>query len=180
MQDNSPKPVSRWKRVLAGMEKKYRVFRIAKFAVASGIGFVVAEAILAMGVVFFYHTTTVPSVAYSSPTILGINALAFGVGVTVAFVINERITVKGESADTSKGRANWFVRWCKYQLASLLGNIIIILVQLSLLATISLSPVVGNVLGAIISYPVTYVVSMHFVWRVRLVGKSEEMKRTES
>jgi hypothetical protein len=58
------------------------------------------------------------------------------------------------------------VRLCRYQLASLLGNVLIVGVQFALLATISLSPVFGSVVGAIVSYPLTYAVSMRFVWRV--------------
>jgi putative flippase GtrA len=161
------------KRTLDILGRKYGIFRVAKFAAASGIGFLIAEAILVLGVLIFYHTTKVPSVAYSSPTILGLNALAFGIGVTVAFIINERITVSGqvEEGRLRKGRANWLKRWGKYQLASLLGNVVIVGVQLALLATISLSPVFGNIVGAIVSYPATYFVSMRFVWGVRPVGE---------
>ena len=147
--------------------RRYGGFRIAKFAVASGIGFLIAEVILVLGVIFFYHTTQIPSVAFSSPTVLGLNALAFGTGVNAAFMINECVTVKGLGNERKKGRVNWFVRWYKYQLAALLGNVVIVLVQLALLATISLSPVIGNILGAVVSYPVTYFVSMRFVWGVR-------------
>ena len=151
-------------RASSGKGRKFGVLRIAKFAVASGIGFLVAEVILVLGVIVFYRTIDVPSAAYSSPTILGLNALAFGTGVTVAFVINEGVTVRGQSEKRRRGWASWLVRWCKYQLASLLGNVVIVGVQLALLATVSLSPVFGNVAGAIVSYPVTYLVSMHFVW----------------
>jgi putative flippase GtrA len=165
--DSSPQRSSGWKRTVGSPGRKYGVFRIARFAVASSIGFLVAEVILALGVIVFYHTINVPSVAYSSPTILGSNVLAFGIGVTVAFIINEGVTVRGQNEERRKGRVNWFVRWCKYQLASLLGNVVIVGVQLALLATISLSPVFGNVVGAIVSYPVTYAVAMYFVWGIR-------------
>ncbi|MDA4115619.1 MAG: hypothetical protein OK442_03570 [Thaumarchaeota archaeon] len=47
-----------------------------------------------------------------------------------------------------------------------MGNVLIVAVQLTLLATISLSPVFGSVVGAVVSYPVTYAVSMHFVWGI--------------
>ena len=93
--------------------------------------------------------------------------LALGIGDTVAFLINERVTVNGIGEETRKGRLRWTVRWGEYQLTSLMGNVMIVAVQLGLLATISLSPVFGNVIGAVVSYPVTYVVSMHFVWGVR-------------
>ena len=141
------------------------LFRIAKFALASGIGFVIAEAILIVGVIVLYHATKVQGIS-SSPTILGLDALALGIGVTAAFIINERVTVRGQGEVRRRGRANWLVRWGKYQLASLLGNVLIVGVQLALLATVSLSPVYGSIVGAVVSYPVTYVVSMYFVWRV--------------
>jgi putative flippase GtrA len=105
---SSPEPSGGgWKRTLDSLGRKYGIFRVAKFAVANGIGFLIAEVILVLGVLIFYHTTKVPSVAYSSPTILGLNALAFGIGVTVAFIINERVTVRGqvEEGRLRKGRA---------------------------------------------------------------------------
>ena len=90
-------------------------------------------------------------------------ARARGWGATAAFLINERVT--GTKRD-SRTNASWPVRWIKYQLAKLLGNILIVAIQLALLAAISLSPVYGSIVGAILSYPVTYAVSMVFVWRV--------------
>lgn len=59
-----------------------------------------------------------------------------------------------------------------------MGNVITVLVQLMLLAMISLSPVFGNIIGAIVSYPLTYIVSMHFVWGIRQIGgKSKESQK---
>jgi len=127
--NSSPGSSSGWKKAIDSLERKYGIFRVAKFAVASGIGFLIAEVILILGVLFFYGTTAVPSVSYSSPTILGLNALAFGIGVTVAFIINERVTVRGQ-VERRKDRGNWIKRWGKYQLASLLGNVVIVGVQL--------------------------------------------------
>jgi len=147
-------------------EQRRAVFRAAKFALASALGFVVAEAILVVGVFFFYHSSTVPSLTSSSPTLLGLDVLAFGTGVTVAFVINERVTVRGEGEERVRGVGNWLLRWAKYQLASLLGNVLIVVVQFALLWMVSLSPVYGSVVGAVVTYPVTYLVSMRFVWRV--------------
>jgi len=147
-------------------ERRYGALRVVKFAVASGLGFVIAEAILVLGVITLYHTTKVPSFGDSSPTILGLDVMALGIGVTAAFMLNERVTVRGQGEERRRGRGNWLVRLGKYQLSSLLGNLLIVGVQLALLATISLSPVIGSVVGAVVSYPVTYAVSMAFVWRV--------------
>jgi putative flippase GtrA len=134
--------------------------------VASGVGFLISEAILTLGVIAFYHTTTVPGFASSSPAFLGLDALALGIGVTASFAINERVTIKSNDEQRRRGRKGWLVRLGKYQLAALLGNVLIVGVQLALLATISLSPILGSAVGAIVSYPVTYSVSLYFVWRV--------------
>jgi putative flippase GtrA len=161
---SSPPPVGGWKKTVDGVARKYQAFRLFKFAVASGVGFLITEAILVLGLFVFYNTAQAPSAAYSSPKLLALNVLAFGIGVTIAFVINERVTI----TNLGKKRGNPLVRWGKYQLASLLGNLLIVGIQLALLATISLSPAFGNIVGAIVSYPVTYVVSMRFVWKVDL------------
>ncbi len=163
--ENAPAP--HWWKTLDGLERRYGVFRVVRFALASGTGFLVNEAIVVLGIIAIYHAIRVPGFAGSSLTILGLDVLALGIGDTVAFLINERVTVNGIGEETRKGRLRWTVRWGEYQLTSLMGNVMIVAVQLGLLATISLSPVFGNVIGAVVSYPVTYVVSMHFVWGVR-------------
>jgi putative flippase GtrA len=142
-----------------------QVLRMAKFGIASGIGFLVAEAILVFGVSAYFGTTAVSSTSQSTPAVLALDVLAFGIGVSFAFVINERITFGGQGDESKTGRDHWTVRWIKYQAASLLGNVVIVGVQLALFAAISLSPPLGSVVGAIVSYPLTYAVSMRFVWR---------------
>lgn len=141
---------------------RFAFLRAVKFAFATGLGFLVAEAVLILGVVALYHTTAVPGLS-ESPTVLGLDALALGVGSTAAFLVNERVTVTKRDSRTT---ASWPVRWAKYQLAKLLGNIIIVIIQLALLAAVSLSPIYGSIVGAILSYPITYAVSMVFVWRL--------------
>lgn len=169
--EDTPRPADGLGKAVDGQDGRGGVLRIVKFALASAIGFLLYEAILVLGVLAVYHTTKVPGITSSSLAILGLDALAFGVGVTAAFVINERVTIKGHG----RGGASWLVRWGKYQLASLLGNVIIVVVQLALLATISLSPVLGSVVGAVVSYPVTYAVSMYFVWRVHPLRDQSEV-----
>jgi len=67
------------------------------------MGFLIAEGILVLGVIFFYHTAKVRSVGFSSPSLLGLDVLAFGVGATSAFIINERVTVRRQGVGTRKG-----------------------------------------------------------------------------
>ena len=152
-----------------GLLHGFAILRIIKFAIATGLGFLFAEGILVLGVFVLYHTIEVPGLS-SSPTILELDALALGAGSTFAFLVNEKVTVTKRDSRTT---ASWPVRWVKYQFAKLLGNIIIVLVQLALLVAISLSPVLGSIVGAVVSYPVTYAVSMRWVWRLPLRDRSE-------
>jgi putative flippase GtrA len=145
-----------------GPWRGYAVLRVVKFAIATGLGFLVAEGIIVLGVFALYDTIAVPSVS-SSPTILGLDALALGIGSTAAFLVNERVTVANPGSRTG---ASWIGRWARYQLAKLLGNVLIVVIQLVLFLTVSLSPVYGSIVGAILSYPVTYAVAMVFVWKV--------------
>lgn len=148
--------------------KRYSISRVAKFAVAAGIGFLISEVILFLGALGLYHAIAVPGLVNTSLAILGLDALALGTGSTVAFVINERVTVPAEESGRGgrEGRRNWLTRWNKYQLAALSGNCIIAGVQLLLLITLSLFPAYGSIVGAIVSYPVTYAISMRFVWGI--------------
>ncbi|MGI0090935.1 MAG: GtrA family protein [Nitrososphaerales archaeon] len=171
MQGNSPSSSRRLKKFADSLNEKYGVFRAAKFGVAGAAGFLIAELLLVIGVFVFYHTTKVPSVAYSSPTILGLNVAAFGIGVTASFFINERITVKNQGEQKHRDARRVIARLLKFQLAYLLGNIITIGVQLLLLAEFSVSPVLGNIIGAIVAYPVSYFFSMRFVWSVKVAGQ---------
>ena len=152
-----------------GFVERFAILRIIKFAIATGLGFLIAEGILILGVFVLYHAIEVPGIS-DSPTILGLDALALGSGSTLAFLVNERVTVTKYDSRTS---ASWPVRWAKYQLAKLLGNIIIVVVQLLLLVAVALSPIFGSIVGAIVSYPVTYAVSMRFVWRLHPLSNEQ-------
>ena len=164
-------PIAHWKKSLDAMERRFGVFRIVRFGVASGSGFMVNEAVVATGVFLLFHSIRVPSLGSAGLSIIGLDAIALAIGDTVAFLINERVTVRGMGEERRRGRLHWSVRWGEYQLTSLAGNLMIVGIQLTLLGAISLSPVFGNVVGAMLSYPVTYTISMRFVWRVRPFGE---------
>lgn len=136
--------------------------RIVRFGLASGIGFLVAEGILAVGVAIFFQSSAATGTGRWASAVLVLDAISFGTGVTIAFVINEYVTVRGPTLRA--GWTSWLLRWSKYQASSLLGNVVLVGVQLVLLAWISLNPAIGSLAGAIISYPVTYLFSMRFVW----------------
>jgi len=147
------------------LDKKYGVFRVALFGIAGIVGFLVAEAIIVGGLFLGYGNASVPSSHSSSLTLLGLDILAFLVGVTVGFAVNERTTVRKIVARERNGARDVLVRLAKYQGVYVVGNAITIGTQLLLLAAFALSPAIGVVIGAIVAYPVSYVISMRVVWR---------------
>ncbi len=153
---------------MAQIDQRYGIFRAAKFGIAGAIGFLVAEVIIVAGLFVIYGRANVPSAIYSSPTLLGLNIVAFVIGVTVGFFVNERITVQNQGVQQSRGVRQVGVRLLKFQGVYALGNAITIGVQLGLLETLSLSPAVGNIIGAIVAFPVSYVFSMKIVWKLGL------------
>ncbi len=52
----------------------------------------------------------------------------------------------------------------KYQAVNAAGKPITLVVELVLLGTMGVSPVLGLIVGATICYPVMYLTSMRFVW----------------
>jgi putative flippase GtrA len=146
------------------LERKYHFFRLAQFGIAGIVGFLVLEAILVSGLYAMYGNASIPSNFASSPALLSLDIFASVVGVVVGFFVNERTTVRGVG-QREKGWKDTLVRLGKFEGVYALGSAITIAVQLALLAWMSLSPAVGNIVGAIAAYPVSYFISIRFVWK---------------
>lgn len=157
-----------WK-TISDLEKQYiGLFRAGKFAIAGTMGFIVSESILAIGVLILYGKIGIPSHTYSSPSLLALNIVAAVTSTTAGFFINERITVRNQGEQRLRAKKNVIIRLVKFLGVYALGNVISIGVQLGLLATVSLTPVLGNVVGAVVAFPPSYLISMKFVWKVGL------------
>ncbi len=115
--------------------RKYKgIFRASKFAAGSAIGFLDTEIILVLGTYLLYGKVTAPQSANSSPAFWALNAIAFAIGVTVAFFVNEMLMPRSTLESFPRpGPLNTIQRLVKFQLIFLTGNVIIIIVQLLLL-----------------------------------------------
>lgn len=162
---------------ILALEKKYGIFRAIKFGISGIVGFVISEIILALGVVTLYQKITVPSGDYASIPLILLNVLAFGTGVTVGFFVNESITVSDENKP--KGKKNLVIRLLSFQLVNLVGNAITIGVQLALLATLGITPILGNIVGAVVAFPFSYLISMRFVWKINVTEISPKSAESE-
>ena len=151
-------------REVAKLEKRYGFVKTFRFAVASAFGFGVTEAVLTVGLLLFYGKLGVPQASFSSLGLLGLDVLALVVGVSASFVINERITVNVPKAAAHETGSR-FDRFLKFQAVSGVGNAGIIVVQLILLTDLVVSPLLGTIVGAIVTYPIVYFISIEYVWR---------------
>lgn len=147
------------------LNKRYGVFRAAEFGIAGAIGFLVAEGIIVAGLYAIYGEASVPGSISSSPILLALDIFALVTGVTVGFFVNERTTVRKIAGQEGKGEKDVLVRLARFQGVYALGNAITIGVQLGLLAWLALSPAVGNLIGAVVAFPVSYFFSMKVVWK---------------
>ena len=167
----SPHPeASGIRQKVLSLDKRYHVFKVAKFAVASGTGFLLAEGILTLGVLGLYGKPTAPTDAYSSGAYLAIDVAALALGVALSFFLNEHFTVHRHRTHEKAWLSGLPIRLLKFEGVNAMGNVAIIVVQAALLLTLSITPLIGNVVGAIVSYPITYLISMRFVWSTTARG----------
>jgi putative flippase GtrA len=157
---------------IATLDRRFGIFKLAKFAIAAGSGFLLGEAIITLSVWRLYGSLTAPRNAYSSPDFLTIDVSALALGVALSFFLNERFTVRDQQRPQGGSNSLPF-RLLKFEGVNALGNATIIAVQFALLATLSVTPSIGNIIGAIVSYPVTYLMSMHFIWQNAKNGPKE-------
>jgi putative flippase GtrA len=151
------------------------LFKILTFGIISGIGFLVAEAILTVGTFFTFGNIKVITSLSPSPLLLAIDIFALSIGVTVSFFINQTSFKWAELIDPAHALIR---RFMKFQLVSWGGNALIIGVQLLLWREFSLSPTIGNILGALATFPLAYLFSMRYVWK-NSTRKSSKEKTTK-
>lgn len=149
---------------VAKLEKRYGFVRTFRFAVAGALGFGVTEGVLTVGLLLLYGKLGVPHASFSSLELLGLDVLSLVVGVSASFVINERITVHAPTVAPHETGGR-FDRFLKFQAVSGVGNAGIIVVQLILLTDLAVSPILGTIIGAIVTYPIVYFISIEYVWK---------------
>jgi putative flippase GtrA len=158
--EKTEEKLRRWKR------KYSSLFRAGKFATGSAIGFLDTEIILTSGTYLLYGKLSAPQSAFSSPIFWALNVLAFFVGVSVAFFVNESLLIRNEGRRINYGLSSILTRLAKFQISFLAGNVAMTAVQLLLLKEVSFPPVFGNIVGAIVSFPISYFFALHFVWQL--------------
>jgi putative flippase GtrA len=146
------------------LDSRYGVVKTSRFAIAGAVGFGITAIILTIGRIVFYGNLSFQHASFALPALLGLDALSLVIGVSASFFINERITVHVPKIVKSEVE-NRFIRFLKFQAVSGVGNTVIIVVQLILLTTLEVSPLLGAIIGTAVTYPMAYFVSIEYVWK---------------
>ncbi|MDA4127295.1 MAG: flippase-like domain-containing protein [Thaumarchaeota archaeon] len=146
------------------LDTRYTVVKTSRFAIAGAVGFGVTAIILTSGLTVFYGKLSFQHASFALPALLGLDVLSLVIGASASFFINERITVHVPKTLKSEV-ANRFVRFLKFQAVIGVGNIGVLVVQLVLLATLEVTPLLGMITGAAVIYPIVYFVSIKYVWK---------------
>jgi putative flippase GtrA len=136
--------------------------RSARFAAASLIGFLVTELVLSLGLFALYGRFTLPRTTFPAAGLIVLDVVSLTVGVSVSFLINERMTFRPHDLEAVGSRS---ARYLKFQAVCWTGNLGIIAIQFLLLAALGVSPVLGELAGTVITFPLVYLISTRSVWR---------------
>lgn len=129
--------------------------RGSKYSLVSLLSFGLEELILGLGLYLFGISSLVPS-----------NVAAVFLSVAFAFFANEYWTVS-KQGDHSGFRKGLLARLLKFELVYAAGSAIGVIVQVLIWHYFGINPVIANVGGAAVAYPVNYLISLLYVWRIR-------------
>lgn len=124
------------------------LFRGTKFAAVGLASFLFLEAVLSVFVL-------------EKVVLLVATPVSYEVSIVFCFLLNDNLTVR------DKGSYRWPIRALRFNLAYLLG-IVIVTASVYLLAQRGVDPLVGTIVGVLLAFPVNYAVSMNVVWGQRL------------
>lgn len=132
------------------------LIRGSKFSTISLISFGLEEAILAAGLFLFGLFYIVP-----------VNIAAVFFSVAFGFLANEWWTVRHEG-DHGGGRRGLVIRLIKFEVIYAAGSALGIIVQLLIYYHFGINPVIANLGGALAAYPLNYIISLLYVWRIKV------------
>ncbi len=132
------------------------IIRGSKYSIVSIISFGIEEGVLA-------------AVLYSVGLgyIILANIAAIFISVAFSFFMNEWWVVKNEGYH-GMGMAGLIVRMLKFQAIYAFGSAVGVITQLIIYHFSGINPVIANIGGAIIAYPINYVFSLLIVWKIRI------------
>lgn len=130
--------------------------RSMKYAVAGFVGFLMVEFLTYI----LFHLAGFPNLVAVIP--------AFLVGVAVEFSMDEFWTTRNQGIHTA-GASAFMYRMGKFEVLNLAGTILAIVLQYLLFLMFSLTPLLGNIVGAAFAFPLNYYIQMRSTWKIRVL-----------
>lgn len=129
--------------------------RSIKFSISGWIGFGFVE----LFTYIFFHVL-------KAGNLLSVSA-SFLIGVAIEYLVNEFWTTR--EAGIHSGKIGGIARrLLKFETINLGGTALSILVQYALFTIFNLEPLIGNLIGSAISFPVNYYLQMKKTWGIEL------------
>lgn len=154
----SAKPIHRlYNRILEIV--KGNLWRSVKYSLSGFLGFLVLEALTFAGLL-----------TIGSKYLILIDFYSFFFAILVEFFVNEHWTTRREG-DHLGGKKGLAVRLLRFEVLNVIGNLITFSVEFALFSFFGLNPLIGNLIGSWIAFPVNYYMQMKNVWRIDPLGR---------
>ncbi len=128
--------------------------RFVKFLCTGFVAFLFSELVIFLG-----NTLFTTDVLVQTDIVAAVTSIALG------FYLNDLWTTRHDGFHPKGLVVNVF-RLGMYEGIYALGNVIAYSIQLALFYYLSLNPLLGNLVGAVIATPVNYIISMKLVWHI--------------
>ena len=141
---------------------RQNLFRSVKYSISGFAGFLTLEFLTFLGLLYL-----------GTERIFIIDAYAFFLAIALEFILNEHWTTRNEGIHHG-GINGFLVRMMKFEFLNLLGNFVTLSIQYLLLIFLHLSPLIGNLIGSGVAFPVNYYLQMRNVWGINPLPRPEK------
>ncbi len=130
--------------------------RSIKYALAGFVGFLMVEFMTYV----LFHLAGLQNLVAVIP--------AFLTGVAVEFSVDELWTTRHQGVHTA-GISAYLYRMGKFETLNLAGTSLAVFIQYLLFILFTLTPLIGNIVGAACAFPINYYIQMRSTWKIRIL-----------
>lgn len=136
--------------------------RFAKFLSTGFVAFLFSELVIYLGTELFTTRFLVETDLVAAVT-----------SIVLGFFLNDLWTTR-HAGYHPRGVLITAVRLVMYEVIYAIGNVISYSIQLALFYYLTVNPLLGNLVGAVVATPVNYVITMKLVWRISVLSQQQE------
>lgn len=129
--------------------------RSIKYSIAGYIGFFTVELLTYI----LFHFLKLPNLIAVIPSFL--------IGIAIEFLANEFWTTRKEGTHTGSVLGISY-RLLKFETVNLLGTSVAVLTQFIIFSLFGITPLIGNIIGSVLSFPINYYAQMKITWQIKI------------